>query len=307
MKKLKIIGELINNSYARARRAWTDKDIEGYQKLARLQSDLGAVAINLNLDGTQSVSVKMEEMLSFLPEVIPAIQEVTDCPVSFDNPALIYHKVALENFDRKKCRGAPILNSLAASRQELDGMIELARAYEMKVIVMASEKFTDRGGAQCLCPEDAYETAKIFVSRLSGEADIKKDNIIIDTGLAPVGADTYGLINIGLDAMEMISQDSDTKGVHFSVGLSNFAWGTPRNVRTLLESAYLTLACAKGLDYALASPERISEPLKPDHPVVLGLKEALETGRPGEGETQEEAGYRQAARIMEVCSEYDED
>lgn len=301
-RKLRIVGELMNNSYARARNAFTSRDLEGYRRLARHQSKLGADYLTLNLDGTQRIQVRRQEMLDFLPDVIPAIQEATSTPIAFDNPSVEYHKVALQHYDRNKS-DAPILNSLAASREHLEEMIELVKHYDTLVIVMASETFAPGGTSQCLTPQDSYRAAKHFVELLVTKAGRRKDQIIIDTGLAPVGADTYGLVNTGLDAMRLISADPDLKGVHLIVGLSNFAWGTPREVRDELEKAYLTLGTQAGLDFALANPEKKPVPLPDDHPMVAKLREALEAGRPAEGETHEISGFRQAEAIMAICRE----
>jgi len=300
--KLNIIGELINNSYARARKAFTERSVADYQNLAKIQSDLGVSYLTLNLDGTARIQVKMEEMLAFLPDVIPAIQDVTSVPISFDNPSIRYHEVALKLYDRKKS-GPPILNSIAASRERLNDMIDLVREYDTNVVVMASEHFVDGGTSQCLDPQDSYRAAKHFVELLVTKAGRRLDQIIIDPGLAPVGADTYGLVNIGLDAMRLIREDPDLQGVHFIVGLSNFAWGTPKGVREQLENAYLTLAMETGLDYALANPEKSPGPLSKDDPMVDKLRLALEQGRALEGETQETAGFRQAEAIMAICAE----
>lgn len=302
--RIRIIGELINNAYARARNAWEARDLAGFQHLAKLQADKGAEVVNVNIDGTQRIAVRVPEMLEFLPKLIPALQAVTDVPLSFDNPNIDYHRTALAAFDRSKSRGKPVLNSLAASRQRLDEMIELVREHDMRCIVMASEKFTERGSAQCLDPKDGYATAKRFVELLVEKADRTVDDIIIDPGLAPVGADTYGLVNIGLDTMRLITADPHLRGVHFSVGLSNFAWGTPKAVKAKLERAYLTLASRVGLDMALANVENNAEPLPEDDPLVAQLEEALAAGRAEPGESTEEAGFRQAAKIMEVCSAY---
>jgi 5-methyltetrahydrofolate--homocysteine methyltransferase len=301
-KKLHIIGELMNNSYARARKAFTGRDAKGYQQLAKIQTDLGARFLTLNLDGTQQIQVRRNEMLEFLPEVVPAIQEATTTPIAFDNPSVEYHKVALKHYDRKKS-GAPILNSLAASREHLDEMIELVKHYDTLAVVMASETFVPGGTSQCLNPQDSWRAAKHFVELLVTKAGRHNDQIIIDPGLAPVGADTYGLVNIGLDAMRLISADPDLKGVHMIVGLSNFAWGTPKGVREELEKAYLTLGMEVGLDFALANPEKSPAPLPKDHPMVAKLRHALEQGRPHEGETHETSGFRQAEAIMAICSE----
>jgi len=300
--KLHIVGELMNNSYARARSAFTERNAGAYQKLAKIQSDLGASYLTLNLDGTQRIQVRREEMLEFLPDVLPAIQEVTSTPIAFDNPSVDYHRVALKHYDRKKS-GPPILNSLAASREHLEEMIELVKHYDTLAVVMASETFAPGGTSQCLDPKDSHRAAKHFVELLVTRAGRRNDQIIIDPGLAPVGADTYGLVNIGLDAMRFISTDPDLKGVHLIVGLSNFAWGTPKGVREDLEKAYLTLGMEVGLDFALANPEKTPGPLPSDHPMVERLREALELGRPKAGETHEISGYRQAEAIMGMCSE----
>ncbi len=302
MTKLNLIGELMNNSYARARSAFTARDAKGYQTLAKLQADLGVRYLTLNLDGTARIQVRMEEMLAFLPDVIPAIQEATSVPISFDNPSIKYHEVALRHYDRTKS-GPPILNSVAASRERLDEMVELVAAYDTNVIVMASEHFVPGGTSQCLNATDAHDAAKHFVELLVTKGQRRPDQIIIDPGLAPVGADTYGLVNIGLDAMRLIRADPDLRGVHFIVGLSNFAWGTPKGVREQLENAYLTLGMEAGLDFALANPEKSPGPLPPDHPMVGKLRDALEQGRVRDGETQETAGFRQAEAIMAICAE----
>ncbi len=301
----KIIGELINNAYARARRAWEARDVSGFQHLAKLQADAGAELVNLNVDGTQKVSVRVEEMLEFLPIVIPAIQAVTDVSLSFDNPNIDYHKVALGVFDRSKSRGKPLFNSLAASRHDLDGMIELIREHDMRCIVMASECFRPDGTTgQSLDPQDSYETVVRFVDLLVSKADRTVDDIIVDPGLAPVGADTYGLVNIGLDTMRLCAADPQLKGLHYSVGLSNFAWGTPKAIKPLLERAYLTIAGRLGLDYALANVEANALPLEADHPLIDALEAALAGGRTQAGETAEDAGFRQAEMVMDLCAEY---
>jgi 5-methyltetrahydrofolate--homocysteine methyltransferase len=300
-KKLRIIGDLINNAYARARNAFAERNVEGYQRLAQLQEKLGVDFLDLNIDATRLVQVKLADMLAFLPEVIPAIQEVTSLPLCIDNPSVEYHKVALKHYDRSKS-GAPILNSIAASRERLEEMIELIAEYDTLVVVMVSEQFADGGTAQCLNPKDVHAAAKYFVELLAKKTGCANDRIIIDPGLAPVGADTYGLVNIGLDAMRLIRQDPDLRGVHITVGLSNFAWGTPKYVREDLEKAYLTLATAAGLDFAIANPEKSPAPLPADHTLVQQLRFALEQGRAKEDESQETAGFRQAEAVMDICN-----
>src|SRR5438128_1645325 len=152
-RPFKLIGELINHSFARAAKAWKARDVRGYQALAKLQADLGADYLTLNIDGTQSMRVTPQEMYEFLPEVIPAIQEVTSVPIAFDNPSVEFHRRCLKVYDRSKS-GRPIVNSVAASREKLDEMLALVAEHDTMVIGMASEKFVEGGGAQCLSADD---------------------------------------------------------------------------------------------------------------------------------------------------------
>ena len=202
--QINIIGELMNNAYARARTAWEKRDVAGYQHLARLQAAKGAVILNVNVDGTQRLSVTMEEMLAFLPHLVPALQAATDTALSFDNPNLDYQHTAMAHYDRAKSRGKPVYNSLAASRQRLPEMIAFIKEHDMRCIVMASERFGAGGASEMTFkPEEAHETVRIFADLLVSQGGRSLDDIIVDPGLAPVAADMYGLINLGLDTMRL--------------------------------------------------------------------------------------------------------
>ena len=294
-----LIGELMNNSFARARDAFERRDLGKYQELARRQSELGADYLTLNIDGTQSMRVRKQEMLDFLPDLVPALQQASDTPIAFDNPDVDFQARALSVYHRNGAN-QPILNSLAASRENLDRMIDLVGEYDTKVIVMASEKFAPGGGAQCLSAGEVHDTTRRFADLLRDRAGRSNDDIIVDPGLAPVSADTYGLVNMSLDAMRLIRNDGDLKGIHLSVGLTNFSFGVPREIREGLERAYITLAVEAGLDFLLGNPEKVLGPLEPGSRYLAVVTQALEDGRPRDGETQEEAGYRQSARIMDL-------
>ena len=299
-----LIGELMNNSFARAARAFEQRDVARFQQLTQLQTDLGADALTLNIDGTQKMMVKLDEMLEFLPHLVPALQEATDLPIAFDNPAVEFHRVALREYQRKE-HNQPILNSVAASREHLDEMIDLAAEHDTKVIIMASEKFVADGGAPCTSAEEVYEAAKQHIEMLRTRAGRRNEDLIIDPGLAPVSADTYGLVNMGLDGIRLLRADPDLEGVHISVGLTNFSFGLPKDIREGVENAYITLAVEAGLDWVLGNPEKELRLLDDDSPYLRVVREALETGRPQAGETQEDAGFRQSEKMMELFSEGD--
>lgn len=302
-EKLNVIGELMNNSYARARKAWSARDVTGYQELARIQTSLGASYLTLNVDGTQKLSVTLEEMIEFLPRLIPAIQHVTDLPLSFDNPHVAFHRECVKHFDRSKARGRPILNSLAISREDIDGMIQVAQDHDMMVIVMVSECLrADGSHGAPTCIQDMVNTTRHFADLLQRKAGIGHDRIIVDPGLAPVASDTTGLVNQSLDAIRAIRSDPSLNGIHISVGLSNFAIGAPKPLHIPLERAFLRLAMNAGMDFALANPEKNTEPLSGDDPFVSTIRQILESGRKQPGESQEDAGFRQLDALMELWS-----
>lgn len=306
MNKIGIIGDLINNAYGRARRAWKAKDLKAYQALAISQTAQGADYLDVNIDSTRNLSVKMEEMLAFLPDLIPALQEASPLPLCFDHPSFAFHKVAMEAYDFEKSP-PPLINSIAASREHLDDIIALASQYDAALLAIVSEKLTANGSAQCETPEDGYETAKYFVDLLRSKANRKNHQIFIDPGLPPVGADTQGLVNLGLDTIRLIRADKDLEGIHISVGLSNFAWGTPKGLRASMERAYLSVAGDLGLDFSISNPEHNPSPLPMDDALVIGLKNALAQGRPLAGESIMESGFRQTSAILELIKDDEDD
>lgn len=253
------------------------------------------------MDGTQSLAVSLDEMLAFLPMVIPAIQEITDLPISFDNPAVAFHIEALKHFDRSKSRGRAILNSLSVTRHDVDAMIEVAARNDMDVIVMASECHDGHGGHRAArSADDILQTALGFSRLLHQRAGIDPTRIIVDPGLCPIASDTIGGVNLCLDAIRAIRNHPDLGGVHISVGLSNFSIGTPKELRIPLERAILRIALDGGLDYALANPEKNTDPLPADDPLVSKLRAILDEGRAGDGESAEDAGFRQLDALMEL-------
>lgn len=298
-KTITIIGELMNNSYGRARKAWAARSISGYQNLAKLQTELGANTLTLNMDSTQKLAVTLDEMIEFLPEVVPAIQEVTRAPISFDNPDIRFHRKALEVYDRSKVDGRPILNSVAVSRHHVEEMCDMVAEHDMNVIVMVSECIKDGGHKPSTTVDDILSTTKHFVDILRARG-VENDRIIIDPGLAPIASETTGLINLGLDAIAAIHTDPDLLGVHTSVGLSNFAIGGPAALRVPQERAYLRIAMDLGLDWVLANPEKNTTPLEADDELVKGIQTVLEEGRPQAGDSNEDAGFRQLDELMEL-------
>jgi len=107
------------------------------------------------------------------------------------------------------------------------------------------------------------------------------NEIIVDPGLGPIGADKEGMTKTRLEGMRHTSQEVDFKGIHHSVGLSNFTQMLPSRtksgkwVKTPLESAFLTLAMSLGLDFIVGNPKKKYRILNKDHDVLIALKKAI--------------------------------
>ncbi len=73
-----------------------------------------------------------------------------------------------------------------------------------------------------------------------------------------------------------------------------------QGIREGLENAYITLALEAGLDTVLGNPEKDLHVLSEDSPYLTVVRDALELGRPKDGETQEDAGFKQSEKIMDL-------
>ena len=297
-----VIGELINHSFARARRAWESRDLGRYQELARLQKERGARFLTVNIQGTSRLAIDRDELAGFLPRLVPALQEAVDLPLSFDSPDLEYHRLALGAYDRRKANGeAPIVNSLSSSRARLEEWIALVREEDTRVMVMASEGFGAGGDNRPNATSgEVHRTARWFAERLFAEGGRRPDQVIVDPGLCPIASDVEGRANTVLDALAAMSGDPDLHGVHYSIGLTNFSFGLPRELRLPIESAYLALAARNGLDMFLGNPEKDYHVSAGGDPVLVALTEALAAGRPAPGDSPAEAGFAMLGRLTEL-------
>jgi cobalamin-dependent methionine synthase I len=131
--------------------------------------------------------------------------------------------------------------------------------------------------------EETYATAKVMMNIAREHiGTVKKNEVILDPGIMPIGSDSEGNFKRLINAIKLIYQDADLKGVNMSVGLSNFtvmlpskrADGSP--VKGSLESAFLTMAMPMGLNTIIGSVKRNYSLLPEDHPAMQCLKEVLQ-------------------------------
>jgi cobalamin-dependent methionine synthase I len=268
---LKIIGESVNDSVPSTHKLFEQNDIDGLKELAKLQDRKGAAYIDVNVGNNTP---------EFMAEMVRTIQGVTSKPLAIDTPDFETAKAGLEAYDIQKAAGnIPILNSIAQSRGE---MFDLLKIYKFIPILMVSEKEEDGSAAPNYTVEETYETAKIMLSDVKQITDISNDRIIIDVGIAPIASDMQGMTKRTIGSIAKIGSDEMFKGIHMSVGLSNFTVMMPPKtkdglpIKSSLESAFLTMTMKNGLDMVIGSVKRKYRLLEDDHPAMVCLKEVLE-------------------------------
>lgn len=266
---LTIIGESINDSVPSTHKLFEAGDLEGVKNLAKTQDEGGASYIDVN------VGLRSPE---FMARMVEEIQRLTAKPLSIDTPDPAIAAAGLSAYDPKRAGGKlPIVNSISAARVE---MFELSHIQPFMPILLTSERGQEGSAVPNKTGRDNYETARLLRA-MANDHGIPNDHCIFDPGIAPIGSDTEGILKMVLESMQRMHDDPEFAGVHMSVGLSNFtvmlpvkrADGSP--VKGPLESAFITLAMPRGLDFIIGSVKRNYQLLPPDHPAMECLRDVL--------------------------------
>lgn len=267
---LTIIGESINDSVPSTHKLFEAGDLEGLKALAVSQDTGGAGYIDVNVGPRPA---------EFLADMVRQVQGVTAKPISIDTPDPVMAEAGLKAYDAARSGGAlPILNSIAQTRRQ---MFELVKIAPFMPILLASERVDANGVSQhCHTAAEVHATARELVAE-AGKHGIPVNHCIIDPAISPIGADSDGRFQCLMGAINLIHADPALKGVHMSVGLSNFsvmlppkrADGSP--TKGPLESAFLTLAVPLGMDFVIGSVKRNYAILPDDHPAMLCVKDCL--------------------------------
>lgn len=266
---LTIIGESINDSVPSTHTLFDANDIEGLKNLAISQDQGGAAYIDVNVGGRSG---------EFLAEMIRQVQQVTARPISVDTPDPAMAELGVRAIDLARCGGkAPILNSISPLRME---MFVLNQITPVRPILLVSERLDGGTPAPNHTAQECYDTTKLLVAEAKKHG-IAVSDCIVDPAIAPLGTDSEGHLHRIIKTMEMIHADPELKGIHMSVGLSNFTVMLPSKTaagaptKAPLESAFLMLAMKLGLDHVIGSVKRNYEVLPADHPAVACVNDCL--------------------------------
>ncbi len=227
-----IVGERINATRKRIRRAVEGRDVEFIRQEARKQAEAGADYIDLNAGSDPS---KEADNLAWLAETV---QEAVELPLCLDSASPEALKRALSG-----CERPGMINSITAEKERLEGVLPLVVESGAHVVALTMD---DTG-----MPEDTdgrVDIARALLEKLN-EVGVEADRVHFDPLIRPVSTDA----SQPLAAARAVRRIMDElPGVHTICGLSNVSFGLPR--RRILNRAYLVIMIASGLDGAIVDP-----------------------------------------------------
>jgi cobalamin-dependent methionine synthase I len=229
---MKIIAEKINGTRKRVAQAIQDRDAPFIQGLAKSQAEAGSTWLDVNA-GTHP-DREPDDLLW----LIATIQSVVDTPLSLDsvNPAAL--RVAFKAVNK-----TPLINSIDAEPQRLDGILPIVAEHGCPVIALAMD-----GTKIPETAEKRFEviTKIITATRAHGVPD---SNVYFDP-LAMTLSTNPRSASIVLETMRSVKQEYPE--AHLTIGLSNFSFGLP--ARSYVNRYFLGFAMQAGLDSAILDP-----------------------------------------------------
>ncbi len=227
-----IIGELLNSTRTKIRRAIADKNAAYIKEIVKKQEAAGAHYLDVN------TGAFAEEELGFMKWIVGVIRDVTELPLSIDSPRA--EAIAL---GCQLAGEAVLVNSISAESERFKAVLPIVKRYNAKVIALAM----DDGGLTD--DEDKmYSVACHLIENLTKQG-VEPDRILLDPLVRPIGTNSiYGKIVLNL--LRRITEQFPE--VHKVCGLSNVSFGLPG--RKIVNRSFILMAMACGLDSVIIDP-----------------------------------------------------
>ena len=227
-----VVGERINpTGKKRLQQALREGDSAYPCAQAVAQAEAGAEVLDVNagLPGIDEAAV--------LERLVCELQAVTDLPLQLDSsdPAALERALRVYN-------GKPIVNSVNGEQKTLDAILPLCKKYGAAVVGLT----LDEHGI----PDDA-EGRLAIARRIVAAADaagIPREDVYIDCLTLTASAQQEG----AAQTLQALTRCKRELGVRTVLGVSNISFGLP--CRGYLNTTFLTMAMAAGLDLAIMNP-----------------------------------------------------
>ncbi len=227
-----IIGELINSTRKKIKKAIDEQDVKYIQDLALKQEEAGADYIDVN------AGAYVHDEARHLVWLVEIVQEVVKKPLALDSPDPKALQAAM-----KAHKGVPMINSISAEKERYEQVVPILKDGGIPVVALC---MSDEGMPETA--DDRLEVAKRLLSDLDKDG-VKLTDVFLDPLIKPVSVNgEYG--PQALDAIERIAAlESEA---HITSGLSNISFGLPH--RALMNQAFIVLAMGRGMDSAIVDP-----------------------------------------------------
>lgn len=227
-----VVGERINpTGKKRLQQALREGDSAYPCAQAVAQAEAGAEVLDVNagLPGIDEAAT--------LERLVRDLQAVTDLPLQLDssNPEALSRALRIYN-------GKPIVNSVNGEQKTLDEILPLCKKYGAAVVGLT----LDEQGIPTSA-EGRFTIAQKIV-KAATEIGIPKEDIYIDCLTLTASAQQEGAAH----TLEALSRCKRELGVRTVLGVSNISFGLP--CRGYLNTTFLTMAMAAGLDLAIMNP-----------------------------------------------------
>jgi 5-methyltetrahydrofolate--homocysteine methyltransferase len=231
-KGMIIIGELLNSTREKVRKALAEKNAAFIQDLALKQQHAGVSYIDVN------AGAFADQELDYLEWMIRVVREATELPLCIDSP-----KSAALALGCRLAGKDVLLNSITGEQSHFQALLPIIREFQTKVIALPMDH------AGLTDDEDRiYSTASRLIESLTKEG-VSPDRIFIDPLIRPIATNTiYGPL-----ALNLIRRFTRSFPETYRIcGLSNVSFGLPK--RKTINQAFLTMAMANGLNSAILDP-----------------------------------------------------
>ena len=203
------------------------------REFARAQEKDGAAILDVNM-GMNGIDEK-EAMLRAVYEV----SSMVDLPLCIDSSYVSVIEAALRIYP-----GRALINSISAEKEKMEALLPLAKKYGAMFILLP---LSDAG-----LPKDIDEKKANIrtVLEAAEDAGLDKNDVIVDLLVSTIGADPKS----ALKCFETVEYCKNELQIPTVCGLSNISFGLPQ--RAFVNSAFFTVALAKGLTMAIANPSQ---------------------------------------------------
>lgn len=225
-----VIGERINGMFTEVKEAIENRDKEPIKDLVRRQLESGADCLDLNVGPSRGDDI--DNMLW----LIEAAEEATDAPLCIDT-------AKTEVMEQALCavENPAVMNSSKAIEEQLEKYVALATENDAQLIALT----IDKSGVPSDVDGRVGMAATIVTKAMEGGLDM--DDLYIDPVILPVNVAPKQPRRVvqALRQMKLITDPAP----NFILGLSNVSQNCKE--RTLLNSAYVTMAIEAGLNAAI--------------------------------------------------------